>query len=346
MKVLTFRSVVAAVAVTVLTVSTTIAQTPVVNQAPSVSSPVPAAPTMTSNVAAPGVGQSYFDSGNACDTGAACFDDDQGIFGFGLLKRSDHAFNDFISPMTNPVFFEDPRALTEARTIFLTHKVPSALGGGSVRLFAVQLRARISENVSIIATKDGYITSDTVLADEGWADLAGGLKFNLIRDTCKGRMLSAGATYEAATGEADVLQGNGQGEVNLFMSGGVRLGQRGHWVSAGGFRLPVNPTDESTSSYWSNHFDYMLAPRFYFLNEYNWYHWLGAGQDGPGGIEGLDIINLGSPGVSGNDIVTSAIGFKFKPGRHMETGFAFEFPLTERRDIIDNRITVDLILRY
>ncbi len=272
--------------------------------------------------------------------------EDRGLFGFGILKESDHAFSSFISPMTNPVFFEDPRQLTEARGIFFQHKVPTALGGESVQLYALQLRARLTENISLIATKDGYITSSNPLVDDGWADLAAGLKFTLIRDTCKQRLVSAGFTYEAATGSASALQNNGTGEFNLFMTAGAKIGERAHWISAGGLRLPTNPTDESTSSYWSNHFDYMLLPRVYFLNEYNWYTWLGAGQDGIGGVEGLDVFNLGSPGVSGNDIVTSAIGLKFKPGIHSELGCAFEFPLTDRRDIIDNRITVDFILRY
>ncbi len=36
-----------------------------------------------------------------------------------LLLPSDECYKDFISPMTNPVFFEDPRMLTEARLIYL-----------------------------------------------------------------------------------------------------------------------------------------------------------------------------------------------------------------------------------
>ena len=80
--------------------------------------------------------------------------------------------------------------------------------------------------------------------------------------------------------------------------------------------------------------------------EFNWYHWMGSGDVGLVGIEGLDVINLGSRGVAGNDIVTGAFGAKFKPGPHSEIGVAWELPLTERRDIIENRLTVDLILRY
>jgi hypothetical protein len=269
------------------------------------------------------------------------------LFGRPLFQASDHGFDCFISPMTNPVFFEDPRNLTEARFIYLNHQVPTAAGGGHVQLYALQLRARLSENVSLIATKDGYITSTNPLINDGWADLSAGLKFNLLRNVNCQRLLSGGFTFEVPTGEADPLQGNGDGELNLFLSYGQSVGSRAHWISAGGFRVPFNSTDESMSSYWSNHLDVQIRPGIYWLLEGNWYHWLQSGTDGPiPGIEGLDLFNLGSPGVAGNDIVTAATGLKFKPNRNNELGVAVEFPITERRDIIENRFTFDWIIRY
>lgn len=284
---------------------------------------------------------------SACSTGCDDLSASQagGLFG-GLIKPSDHAFSDFISPISNPVFFEDPRNLTEARFIYLNHNVPAVAGGGDVTLYALQLRARLTENMSLIATKDGYINSSNPLIEDGWADLALGLKFNLLRDTQVGRLLSAGFTYEIPSGEADPLQGNGDGELNLFATGGRRLGCRGHWLSAGGWRIPFDSAAESESLYWSNHFDYRVTNRFYGLAEFNWFHWADGGAGGIPGVEGLDLFNFGSTGVTGNDIVTGAFGTKFKPGRHAEFGVAWEVPLTARRDIIDDRFTVDMIFRY
>jgi len=63
-------------------------------------------------------------------------------------------------------------------------------------------------------------------------------------------------------------------------------------------------------------------------------------------VEGGDLFNLGSVGVAGNDIVTGAIGLKLKPHAGMEIGVAWEVPLTRRRDLLENRLTVDWILRY
>jgi hypothetical protein len=262
------------------------------------------------------------------------------------IQPSEGCFDDFISPISNPVFFEDPRNVTEARFIFLNHTLPAGLGGGDVQLYALQLRARLSENVSLIATKDGYATSSNPLIDDGWADVSAGLKFGLLRNPQNQSLLSAGFTFEVPTGSERTLQGNGDGELNLFLTGGKRFGSANYWISTAGWRQPMNHDDESTVGYWSNHFSRQLTRRFYALTEFNWYHWMGAGSGGVPGVEGLDLFNLGSSGVAGNDIVTQAVGFKLKPNRNQEIGLAYEFPLTDRRDVLENRLNFNWIFRY
>ncbi|MEP4685576.1 MAG: hypothetical protein ABJ015_28505, partial [Rhodopirellula bahusiensis] len=90
------------------------------------------------------------------------------------LRPSDHCFDDFISPMIDFVHFEDPRNLTELRPIFVTHQFPATLGpgniaaGGSVQLFALQFRVALTERLSLIAVKDGYILDNS----EGTLDTA------------------------------------------------------------------------------------------------------------------------------------------------------------------------------
>ena len=263
-----------------------------------------------------------------------------------LFQPSDRELDSFISPMTNLVYFEDPRALTEIRPFFIHHKIPLAAGGGSVQMYGAQLRFRLTENISFIAIKDGYATTSSPILGNGWADIAAGLKFTLLRDPINQAIFSGGITYELPTGESSMFQGNGDGEFNIFLAGAQKLGNRVNWMSASGVRVPVNSTDESMSSFWSNHLDLQVTNNFYALMEFNWYHWIDSGQDGPiPGIEGLDLINFGNPGVSGNDIVTGAVGCKFKIGGH-EAGVAWELPLTSREDILDNRLTVDVRLRY
>ena len=74
-----------------------------------------------------------------------------------ILARCDTCFSDFVSPMTNPLFFEDPRTLSEIRFMFHSPTVPNTgLGGGKAQVYAAQIRMALNDEQSIIATKDGW----------------------------------------------------------------------------------------------------------------------------------------------------------------------------------------------
>lgn len=263
--------------------------------------------------------------GDGC--GEGCGDDCGALFGSGgigsLLKKSDHCFDEFISPMTNPVFFEDPRTLTEARFIYINHQVPPALGGNNVQLFALQLRAALTDELSLIATKDGFIISDNPLINDGWADLAAGLKLNVYRNVCTQTIASVGATYELPSGTNRALQGNGDGEFHLFATGGKEILDDTHWISGAGWRLPVDQGAEATSVYWSNHLDRRLGDSgLYVLGECNWFHWTADGANAIP-VAGHDLFNLGPNAIDNESLVTGALGVKYKPSGNTELGVAW-----------------------
>ncbi len=282
---------------------------------------------------------------SGCDSfGCGC---DSGLLGYGLIKSSDHAFDDFISPMTNPVFFEDPRTLTEARFIFLNHQLPTALGSNSVQAYAMQVRVALTKRLSLIATKDGFVYTQSPVLDSGFLDVAAGLKYNLYRDAQRGRLLSVGGTFEVPTGSKRSLQGNGNGEFHFFTTAGTRLGSRAHLLVASGIREPADKSLENGMVYFSGHLDRQIGNRpLYAFTELNWYNYTSSGTAFPLPIEGGDIFNLGSPGITGNDLVTNAVGLKAKPRQNMEAGVAWEYPLTARQGLMDNRLTADFIVRY
>ncbi|MBX3420695.1 MAG: hypothetical protein KF752_03980 [Pirellulaceae bacterium] len=273
-----------------------------------------------------------------------------GLLGYGIIKPSERCFDDFISPVSNPVFFEDPRTLTEVRFLFLHHDVPAALTGNSVQVYAAQVRLALSQRLSFIATKDGLIYSQHPLIDSGFADIAAGFKYNLYRDPAAGRILSLGTTLEIPTGSEKSLQGNGEGEWNFFATAGTRLmgSTRAHWLSAGGLRQPNDTTEENRLMYWSNHFNYRLhtSMPLYVLTEFNWWNYLNNGTAFGLPVHGGDLFNLGSVGVSGDNLVTQAVGMRYKPKRNVELGSAFEFPLTKQQGLMKNRWNFDLIVRY
>ncbi|WP_236696177.1 hypothetical protein [Rhodopirellula islandica] len=276
------------------------------------------------------------------------------------LRPSDHCFDDFISPMIDFVHFEDPRNLTELRPIFVTHQFPATLGpgnipaGGSVQLFALQFRVALTERLSLIAVKDGYIldnsegTLDTLLLDSGWADVTAGLKYNFIRDTQSGTLLSGGFTYEIPLGSKQSSQAVGDGEFHFFATGGQRLlGGNAHILSSFGWQLPVDQSVQSTTVHWNNHFDVKVTDRVYLFTENSWWHWVDEAENGLAlGVSGQDLLNLGATDVEGNDLVTHNVGMKFKPSGNIEAGVAYEFPLTAFKDVLEDRVTVDMIFRY
>jgi hypothetical protein len=216
------------------------------------------------------------------------------------------------------------------------------------------IRLALNDRLSLIVPKNGFIMPEADLDEEirdGWVDTSLGLKYNVMKDYCQQRLLSTGFTFEIPSGDTEAFQGNGDGTFNLFASYGAEFGSS-HWISGSGFVLPTNSSDESQIWWLSNHFDREVWDRgclsVYALGEVNWYHWTDSGEDGElDGVEGNDLFNLGTPGVAGNDIVTGAFGTKLKPyGNAMEVGVAWETHLTDRRDLLEDRLTVDWILRF
>jgi len=302
-----------------------------------------------------------------CDTSicdSLCDDGCDGIGGGSLLgrlnlRKSDHCFDDFISPMSNFVHFEDPRTLTELRPIFLHHRLPNRMGtvginGGDVQLLAAQFRIALTERLSLIAVKDGFIWTQNdgpmaTLLDDGWADVSAGLKYNWLRDVNSGTLASSGFTYEIPMGSDRALQSVADGEFHMFTSFAQRLlGGDAHYMTTFGWRLPIDGSAQTESLHWSNHLDLRVTETVYLVSEMVWWHWTDDASAGTinAGVAGQDIFNLPANNVVGNNLVTQSVGVKYKPSGNYEFGLAYEFPLTEFKDVLEDRIQVDLIFRY
>lgn len=290
----------------------------------------------------------------ACPQHAGCGCNCQNQTLFGFIAPSDRCFSDFVSPLSNPLFFEDPRNLTEARVVFANQWIPDGnpvFNGGNAQYVATQLRIALTERLSIVANKDGYLWIDSnneaaIPDGDGWADVTAGLKYNLVRDPESQFLLSVGTIYEIDIGSHHAFQGRGDGEFHIFTSAGKQIGGKAHFLSGTGFRLPTDTAARSQMWYWSNHIDYEFVESWYALFEVNWFHWMKSGKALPVNFEGGDLINLGSTDVAGNDMVTMAIGARKKFGSYSELGVGYEIPVSERKDLMRSRLYADLIIRY
>jgi hypothetical protein len=274
-------------------------------------------------------------------------------------------------PISNPTLFDLALPTTNLHPIFVYHSLPdhvSSIGpdipvGGDVEVYALQFEFALNERLSIVATKDGYVDMNpegNVLSEQnGFANLGAGLKYAFILDPVAQTALSGTMSFELPTGNSDVFQGEGDGAVNLMVSG---LKLVDNWQFAGGLGFQIPFSDEQSTEGWlSAHVSYELCKYFIPLVEVNWFHVLDSGNGAgnypaqAGGqvpavltFEGGDFFNLGASNSDENrDFVSAAIGFRSRLSDSVDVGAAYEIPLTNDEDsLMESRVTVDLVWQF
>lgn len=273
------------------------------------------------------------------------------------MFESDHCFDGFISPVTNPFLFEDPRSLTELRPIFFYQSAPHSnplYNGGNLWFLGLQGRLAITERLSLVMNKLGLVWSDPnanpfgAETHVGISEIWLGPKYTFWRDDRTGTIAAAGAMLQIPDGSSKVFQDTGNITVAPYVTFGQRFLCDFHFLTTFGFAIG----DHARSDYFWNsyHLDYDFGGlhHFYPLVELNWLHYTGAGGARPFNFEGGDLLNLGSTAVSGVDSLTLAVGMRWKilGSECYQVGTALQFPLVAARDLNNFRFTIDFIWRY
>jgi len=260
-----------------------------------------------------------------------------------------------VAPVVNPIFFEDPYIRSEAHPFYMYHKVDKdflkgGIGAGDIQVAALQLRWAVTDRLALIATKDGYIDADfddvPSLSNDGFADIAFGAKYALIKSETNQFILTPGIKLEIPTGNTDVFQGNGDGEWDLFVSSAK------HWdkfraMGSMGVRLPNNWDDETAQSHYSIQFDYYACAYFVPFIALNAFTVLNDGDSKlPLNGEGVDLINFGASDSSGQTTGAAGVGFRSRVNEKAEFGFAFEHAAWRPRSVFEYRYTFDFVLRF
>ncbi|MEW6288593.1 MAG: hypothetical protein AB1545_01940 [Thermodesulfobacteriota bacterium] len=284
-------------------------------------------------------------------------------------------FDRFQMPVSNPVYNGDARNVTMVRPILLTQSLPDKIKvniggtkakvdlGGDVDGAALQFSYAFNERFSLVAVKDGYVDCepDETLDDHsGWLDIAAGLQYSFIYNPAQDFIVSGRLVYESTSGESEVYQGNGSGNVApaiLFLKGWDQL----QFSGTVGFVLPFDSDEENTMLYDSWNVSYAVTDWFRPLVELNHFHVLSAGDRDLGDVENqadlvaaiatfnpCDIINLGGEYNDDNkDLVTMALGARFRITQWLDIGAAYEFPLTDNEEtLLDERILIDAMLTF
>ncbi len=258
----------------------------------------------------------------------------------------------YVPPLVNPLFNETPYITTEARPAYLHYDIPDSFltTGGTIDVYALELRLALTERLGIIASKDGYARADfdAVLPDEdGFANISIGLKYAVHSDPARQSIVSVGIEYEPPTGDLETagisLQGRGKGFVDLFVSGAKawqRLGVQGNV----GANFALDSDNDSSLVHYSAHVDYELFEQFFPILELNGFSTIDNGNRTAGDFEGFDLLNFGS--TDSGTVITAAGGARYRINDNVIAGIGYESPLTNREDIIDWKFYADLVITF
>ena len=275
-------------------------------------------------------------------------------------------------PIVQPFLFEDPFITTGIYSYYLWHEFPSdsVFDGGHADAFAVQARVALTDRLAFIATKDGRMRLDPDLSlledEEGWLNLAGGFKYALIQRPEDSFILSAALRAEVPTGSRNVYSGGSGVIVIPSLSSAWGLEDL-HLIGDLGGQIPTDSNDYSTSGFYHLYADYTVAAWFQPFVQISGIHWFDGGDGhrrvklangteitleqatdalGLAPFEGVDILNLGSKGVEGQDVVTAAIGTHIPLGRNLAFSIAYERPITQRKDLFEQRVTTSIRIEF
>lgn len=256
----------------------------------------------------------------------------------------------YIAPVSNPLFNETPYITTEVRPIYMYQEIPSDFPseGGEINLIALELRLALTERLGLIATKDGWadIDFDANLPDEnGFANISLGVKYALVSMPETDSIVSVGLEYEAPLGNLETagidLQGEGDGFLDTFITGATACGKVGLQGSAG-LNLALDDDHDTSMLHYAVHADYEVLPWLFPLVELNGFTSIDHGRRNGFDFEGVDLVNFGSR--DSGTVISIAGGARFRLSDHVQLGFAFETPITDREDLLDWRMTTDAVL--
>jgi hypothetical protein len=275
------------------------------------------------------------------------------------LFESDPAFCDFVSPLSNPFFFEDPRSLTELRPMFFYQSFPSGdpfFRDGHGWFFGGQGRLAVTPRISLVVHKLGFTAfkpgnGSIYQGGTGLSEFWLGPKVLVYRDAEAKTLVSVGTQFQIPLGSSDPLQDTGSLSIVPYVSAAQRLMYTEigslNGMATTGYSFSTN-NQRSDFFYASAHLDFDIANghRFYPVAELNWFSYTTDGHARNITTEGRDFANVGAA-AKGNNLVTWALGLRWRSlnGR-VEVGGGYEGFMFGQKGLFDGRFTVDLIWRY
>jgi hypothetical protein len=254
-----------------------------------------------------------------------------------------------ITPVVNPAYFDDPMIRNELRPVFGYQTIDDGFytQGGNAWSLGVHVSVALSERLAFNMNRGGYLAVNPAVgvAQDGWLDLAGGLKYALIDDQESQFLLTPGFSFQAPTGSLELLQGDKSSEFNFFLSSEKGFGDC-HLIGNVSLRAPVDGDARSSILGCNLHADYFASRWFIPFVVGSAWTVVSDGMGPPLGAEGYDIYNFGASGVSGTTQATMAVGFRTRLANALDFGVAYQKAIAEPKGFFDDRVQMDICIRF
>jgi opacity protein-like surface antigen len=252
-----------------------------------------------------------------------------------------------VHPITSPYWHEDSFVTTDLRPVYVYHAFPGEiLGGGKATVTALQVRVALTKSLQLVAYKDGWVNIDTAgLNDDGWNDLAAGLKWAFLQNEEKQMHAALGVGYEFASGDDQVLQDDDALRVWASFNKGfgpLHLGATVNYNRTLGNGDDILGNSDVLS--WHLHLDYQVCDWFSPVVELNGYHTVREDDHVVTPFSGADVADLGGNGSE--SVVTLGVGAEIRPHERVALRAAYELPLTDNTDVFGHRWTFSAVLKF
>lgn len=305
-----------------------------------------------------------------CDKTKRCWDDVTGSVGGAFQSgvnrqtfQSDTTFKDFASPVSNPFYFEDPRALTEIRPVFIWQHTPNTnpiFNGGNNFVLAARGSVAFTPYLSLVVSRLGWDWINTnagtpaISTGSGFSEIHLGPKVTFLRNETSNTVAAFGLNFEIPAGSSSVLQNTGNLSLEPYFSIAQSFGRSSYgtfnFMNCDGYSFRTD-SQRSESFFASFHLDYDVgnAHRFFPLVEMNFRYYTRSGGANAINFEGSDLGNFGATSIANGNELTLGLGGRFNINNFMQFGLIGEFNVLSNssgRHLDQFRLTTDLIFRY
>lgn len=282
------------------------------------------------------------------------------------LFQSDHAFDVFASPITNPFLFTDPRSLTYVKPLFIYNKVPTdnpVFNGSAMYWFGVQGSLAITEKLSVKIDKLGAQWTDLTPAQPGlvapffgnnssFAEVWVTPQWTFWRGERTNTIMAMGVQFQIPSGSLSTGQNTGGLNINPYFTIAQNFWRTsyGSMNFMGNIGFPISVNGDRNSYFTTSlHLDYDVANwhKLYPTLELNIQSALSNGTQFPYmNTYSPDMFNVGAGAVKGLSAITIAPGVRYKFTEMFQVGAAVEFLTTTHRNMDQFRFLADFIIKY